>query len=128
MIAASILWVLIHGQSMLPDLQHGHTYPFEAVVDSTTISRGDVIVFRNGLPPDSIKVKVVTAVAGDTLSRMTIPGTAIQLALPKRYRAGAVISEGWYYVLGTNWRNSRDSRTFGLIPRRDIRGVMRKDR
>lgn len=113
---AAGLVVFVIGVSMLPVLEPGHFFTF-AIAEP---QRGSIVVFRNGVPPDTLKVKRVVGVPGDTLA-------VVGLRMPEKGHAGAVIPGGWFYLMGDNRRHSRDSRHFGFVHRRDIRGVLRHE-
>ena len=110
----SILVVFVTGLSMLPALEPGRFYVFQ----EAELHRGDVVLLRNGLPPDTLKVKRLVGMPGDTLEVLGLP-------VPAKGHTAAVIPTGWFYVAGDNRRHSRDSRHFGFISRRDIRGILR---
>ena len=112
-LAALPFWILLHGDSMLPDYRPGRTYE---VVSIDTVRRGDVVVFRSSR---QVSMKRVAGVPGDTL-------TVLRLPLPSKGYGGAVIQDNRFYVVGDNWRRSRDSRHFGTIHRRDIRGIAKR--
>ena len=115
MIAALLsMWVLIAGESMVPALLAGRFY---LATETDTLRCGDVVVFEAG---SDLSVKRIVGVPGDSLA-------ARGLDVPRKGRAQPVIPDSCYYLMGDNWRHSRDSRHFGHIHRRHIRGVIRKE-
>ena len=94
----------VSGQSMFPTLDDGDRI-FVNGLDKTP-GKGQIIVFKKG------KIPLVKRVAG-------VPGDTIEIDGEK-----TEIPEGKYYVLGDNSEVSLDSREFGLIDRKAIKGTM----
>ena len=110
------------------------------------IKRGDVIVFRYPLQPDTDFVKRVIGMPGDTVTVrdkvVSVNGTALnepyvihddpqvyplQPALPEPYRSRDQfgpfkVPQGQYFAMGDNRDRSSDSRYWGTVPRSMIKG------
>lgn len=110
------------------------------------VQRGDVVVFRYPLQPDTDFVKRVIGMPGDTIlirdKRVSINGRALdepyvthedpqvyplQPALPEPYRSRDqfgpfTVPPGQYFAMGDNRDRSSDSRYWGTVPRAMIKG------
>jgi signal peptidase I len=110
------------------------------------IKRGDIIVFRYPLQPDTDFVKRVIGMPGDTVEVrdkiVSVNGSALneqyvlhedpqvyplQPALPEPYRSRDQfgpfkVPEGQYFAMGDNRDRSSDSRYWGTVPRSMIKG------
>lgn len=126
---------VVHGVSMLPNLQNGeHLLVSKFIYDLEPPRIGEVIVF---LPPPAAHssqdyIKRVIAVGGDTVAMrdgQVYVNDKLQqeVYLPARYRDTATfptetVPRGDVFVLGDHRRVSQDSRYFGFVPIRNIRG------
>ena len=101
-----ITTVTVSGPSMEPTYTTGNILLCKRLYDKSSLKIGDIVVFKND---GKLLIKRIAA----------IPGTAAVQA------DGQVISEvmdeGKYYVLGDNYTNSKDSRSFGAIDGNDIK-------
>lgn len=110
------------------------------------VRRGDIIVFRYPLQPDTDFVKRVIGMPGDTVEirnkLVSVNGKALnepyvvhedpqtyplQPALPEPYRSRDqfgpyTVPEGQYFAMGDNRDRSSDSRYWGTVPRAMIKG------
>jgi signal peptidase I len=110
------------------------------------IERGDIIVFRYPLQPDTDFVKRVIGMPGDVVQVrdkvVSVNGTALtepyvvhedtqiyplQPALPEPYRSRDQfgpykVPAGQYFAMGDNRDRSSDSRYWGTVPRTMIKG------
>ena len=111
--------------------------------------RGDVLVFKYPLNERVVFVKRVVALPGETVSLRdgkvlvdgsrlpepyltsaagsvaTLPGGFVErttMARPWSLRAPYTVPAGSYFVMGDNRDDSDDSRSWGLVPARDIIG------
>lgn len=92
--------------------------------------RGEVIVFRPPIPSNEDYIKRVIGVPGDVVS--ISGGTVILNGKPLEepyiaYRSNdfmdtIIVPAGQYFVLGDNRSNSRDSRSWGMLPGENIIG------
>ena len=110
------------------------------------VRRGDIIVFRYPLQPDTDFVKRVIGMPGDTVEvrdkKVAVNGIVLdepyvihedpqiyplQPALPEPYRSRDqfgpfTVPEGQYFAMGDNRDRSSDSRYWGTVPRSMIKG------
>lgn len=127
---------VVNGESMDPTFKTGDyllidevTYRFQEP------QRGDVVVFRAPPEPDKFFVKRIVGLPGDTVS---IGGSVVTIT-NKEHPKGMVLSEpfiihtglnslsvtvpeGEYFVMGDNRSGSYDSRSWGTLPKSEIRG------
>jgi signal peptidase I len=121
----------IPSDSMLPTLRPGDHIVVVPYVHDGKPQRGDVVVFRRG---DSVLVKRVVATPGDLiatrLGRVTIGGhTVVEPYVSQRDSTTAIdpqiVPADCYFVMGDNRVVSLDSRSWGVLPRREIVGRAR---
>ncbi len=126
---------VVQGVSMLPNLQNGeHLLVNKFIYDLHPPRIGNVIVF---LPPPAAHtnqdfIKRVIAVPGDTVAvrhgQVYVNGRLQPHPyLPSSYLGGPAFPQetvppGYVFVLGDNRKVSDDSRYFGFVPIRNIRG------
>ncbi|MFZ5827972.1 MAG: signal peptidase I [Bacillota bacterium] len=92
---------------------------------------GDIIVFQYPRQPDRDFIKRVVAVAGDTVElregKVYVNGILFPevptVRMTDQDFPPRVVPEGAVWVLGDNRNNSEDSRYFGQVPLRNIRGL-----
>ena len=120
--------------------------PLENLFPLRDVRRGDIIVFRYPLQPDTDFVKRVIGMPGDTVEvrnkQVSVNGLPLaepyvihedpqvyplQPALPEPYRSRDqfgpfTIPEGQYFAMGDNRDRSSDSRYWGTVPRTMIKG------
>ena len=120
--------------------------PSLGVLPLREIRRGDIIVFRYPLQPETDFVKRVIGLPGDTVEvhdkQVFINGKKLdepyvthldpavyppQPALPEPYRSRDqfnpyVVPPGQYFAMGDNRDRSSDSRYWGTVPRSMIKG------
>ncbi|HYM61924.1 MAG TPA: signal peptidase I, partial [Thermoanaerobaculia bacterium] len=121
-------------------------WPFHRVLPQRDIRRGDIIVFRYPLQPDTDFVKRVIGLPGDTLEikdkKIVVNGKPLdepyvihldnkifpsQPGLPEPYHsrdqmAPYIVPQGQYFAMGDNRDRSSDSRYWGTVPRGMIKG------
>jgi signal peptidase I len=121
---------------MLPTLKVGQVVEIRPISSDNHVGRADIVVFK--LPAGSDPgiddlVKRVVGLPGETISahggHIYIDGK--QLSEP--YLTGSTVTTDFfavtlspdrYWLMGDNRGNSKDSRVFGPIPRRDIVGTV----
>jgi signal peptidase I len=108
----------------------GKIFPFRE------IRRGDIIVFRFPLDPDTDYVKRVIGLPGDTVSvvnkKVLINGEPLDEQYTRfetplglgtgEYMPPTVVPEGHYFAMGDNRDRSYDSRFWGTVKREYIKG------
>ena len=116
-----------------------------AVLPTTEIRRGDIVVFKYPEDPERDFIKRVIGLSGETIElrghRIHVNGRAIEEPyahyLPRstgpggaeitpddvRERYGpVVVPAGSVFVMGDNRDNSQDSRYWGFLPKENIKG------
>jgi signal peptidase I len=115
------LYILIQGNSMVPLLIPGQMYEAEVVTDTTTIRKGDCIVFQFGHREVLKKHPVIKEVTG-------LPGDSLWVenrGVPKFVEVPVIPPDQYYVRQKRPWRQV-DSRKFGLIHRDRISHIIRK--
>ena len=120
--------VIVAGSSMEPTYHDGEILRTDCLVTPTQLERGDVISFRKD---GELLLKRIAALPGDTVSFkdghivingiISEDGFALMDFCPEKE---TVLSDGQYYVLGDNRKNSVDSRMFGPVEFKDIEAVV----
>jgi signal peptidase I len=122
---------VVRGSSMTPGIVDGD----RILVDQLSsvlgdVRRGDVAVLRCPVDPNLDYIKRVIAVPGD---RVRIEGGVVWVngapvaepyvvAPDRRTRLDEVVASEHFFVLGDNREHSADSREFGQVPRKLLRG------
>jgi len=92
--------------------------------------RGDIIVFQYPRDPERDFIKRVAAVGGDTVEiaegRVFVNGRRLEEPYVEFVDTGShaltKVPPGMLFVLGDNRANSEDSRSFGFVPRDNVKG------
>ena len=138
--------VWCYGSSMLPTLTQGP----QLFDPAGRIERGAIVLIRNGAGSDTLKIKRVVGIPGDTLVALSDvicaggecdalygdelkrpgPPARVMLDMPQKGRRGRVIPSGYVYLLSDNLSTPPvwDSRGKGLLPVTSIRGILHSPR
>ena len=101
--------------------------------------RGDIIIFKGPIDPDKDFIKRVVGLPGDTVEIRNgiihINGEMVDVETLRKYYyyndptsdygkedQKIYVPKDGLFVLGDNSQNSRDSRYWGFVPRRDVKG------
>lgn len=127
---------IVNGQSMYPTFKNGEYL----IVDEIsyrfgTPERGDVVVFKAPPTPDKYFIKRIIGLPGETVIGKEGTVTIINKEHPKGFllnetflkdmRTGTFevsIPEDAYFVMGDNREGSFDSRSWGPLPKENVRG------
>lgn len=122
---------VVDGPSMEPTMWTGEwLLVYKLAYRFSTPKRGDIVIFKYPLNADKDYIKRVVGLGGDTvemrLGRVYVNGQLVQepFALyPGLYEMNAIqVPEGSVFVMGDHRTNSEDSRMFGPIKLKDIKG------
>lgn len=130
---------IVEGDSMAPNFHSGHYLIIDQLsYRFTEPKRGDVIVLRYPLQPKRFFLKRVIGLPGETISLRN--GAVIisnesfpngftldepyhdQLTFPMGTYGTVTLGDDEYYVLGDNRGGSSDSRSWGILPRKNVVG------
>jgi signal peptidase I len=122
---------VVRGSSMTPGIEDGD----RILVDHLSyilgeVRRGDVAVLRCPVDENQDYIKRVIAVAGDRVriedGVVRVNGEIVSepyvIAPDRRTRLDETVAPDHFFVLGDNRQHSADSREFGQVPRRLMRG------
>ena len=127
--------VIFQGTSMLPGIKDGERIRIERFDRGAkfNVKRGDIVMFL--YPEDTSKfyIKRLIGLPKETVEiregKVFIDGTELSEPYvdPKRNmmnfpREPVYVKEHYYYVLGDNRDSSSDSRSWGLVPEKNILG------
>lgn len=121
----------VQGTSMLPTLQNGERVLVNKVIyDIERPQTGQIVVFQSPVVPSQDWIKRVIGVPGDTVSVRNNVVYINGKPYPEpflRYRQSinvppTYVPPGYLWVEGDNRPKSFDSRMFGLLPIKDLRG------
>jgi len=130
--------VRIVSNSMAPTLLDGDQLFVDMRVNclgcSQSLERGDIVVFTFPNDRSQIHIKRLIGLPSDRINikghQVTVNDEVISLGTPTKSSVSEPISvtvpPGHAYVLGDNQSASKDSRNYGVLPLRDIRGKARQ--
>ena len=104
------VFILISGNSMAPTLREGQRVEAEALTDTTTLNRNDIVVFQFAVRENRdlpSLVKRIIGVQGDSLNLFNAP----------KWVTWETIPSDMYFVQSDNKVSRYDSRHFGLVAR-----------
>lgn len=122
---------IVLGPSMQPELHDGERLFLNKAIYHLRAPRpGEVIVFQYPLNPSKDYIKRVIAVGGQRVAIRSgviyINGQPVvenhPMVAQKSDYPETVIPPGTVFVLGDNRPNSEDSRSFGVVPLRNVKG------
>ncbi|MCS7314259.1 MAG: signal peptidase I [Bryobacterales bacterium] len=127
--------VKVEGTSMMPvlaDQERIFVNKFIYRLGLSPIQRGDLVVFRFPADPNKSYIKRVIGLPGEVVSIergvVLINGKPLEEEyVPRQYRDArdmppVRVEADAYFVLGDHRNSSNDSRSWGLVPRRNIYG------
>ncbi len=127
---------IVSGNSMDPDIKDKQYL----IIDELSYrfrepERGDVIVFKAPPEPSKYYIKRIIGLPGDTVDIKGSVVTITNTQHPKGFTLSEdfithkssdnvhiTVPQGEYYVLGDNRSGSYDSRSWGALPKENIRG------
>jgi len=121
----------VEGYSMEPTLNDGQYLLINKIgMRFHQPERGDIIVFQYPLDPSKSFVKRVIGLTGDTVEvrnqQTIVDGKVLTEPYIKSAENGffppTTVPPDQYFVLGDNRNNSSDSRSWGMLPAKDIIG------
>ena len=120
----------VKGESMMPNFSDGELLLTEKVsYRFQNPKRGDVIVFQAPTPRKADFIKRIIGLPGDTVNvnngNIIINGAKLNEPFETQSTDGNLtlkLSKDEYFVLGDNRNASSDSRSFGPIDKKTIRG------
>lgn len=119
------------GLSMEPSLQDGEYIIVEKLSYAfRSPRRGEIVVFSEPQDPSSEYIKRLVAIPGDTIEVVDDHLSINRMLLEEPYLATPAtapftpcsLEKDAYFAVGDNRMLSRDSRNFGPIPRKAIKG------
>ena len=150
----AVPYMVIDGESMLPTLQDGSmVFVTNNKIFNKKIERGDIVTFSVedaedpyikrviGIPGDTIQIEkgvlilnqkyierktnnemneFIENLSNNVSYKILDKEDSYEYDNTKRY----LVPEGYYFVLGDNRDNSRDSRDLGFIAYKDIKEIM----
>lgn len=113
--------IIVKGQSMAPTLDDGAIVLISKI--NSEYSKDDIVVFEKD---NTVMIKRILGVSGDTieLKDKSVYRNGIKLQIDCDFNKSAVISlsEDEYFVVGDNYGDSYDSRSYGCINKESIIG------
>ncbi|HLW00312.1 MAG TPA: signal peptidase I [Ktedonobacterales bacterium] len=133
LVRTCLLVITVQGQSMAPTLHHGDRVLAIRPLRQRWVQKGQVVLFRqsfSGEAPDdlplSLHIKRVVALAGEAY-RSSIHPTEYSAHVFQEEQAYLwQVPRDHIFVCGDNREQSIDSRSWGPLPLRNVRGIVVK--
>ena len=133
LVRAFLIVITVQGQSMTPTLLDGDRALAMRPAWPYKIQKGHIVLFRqtpfDGAPDAracSLHIKRVVALAGEKYLSSTLPLGYNEHVIQKDQAYIWLIPQDHIFVCGDNREQSIDSRSWGPLPLREVRGIVVK--
>ena len=128
-----VIVVMVQGYSMSPTLEDGDRVLALRTVWLRWVQKGQIVLFRqspldeiSGDLPLALHIKRVVALAGETYRSTSLPPGYHECVTQEEQTASWHIPRNSIFVCGDNREQSIDSRSWGPLPLRNVRGIVVK--